>query len=137
MGRLAYKPTGTGKFAVIEVPGRQDTYFAGHASELGLVADGKGGILTQADDGLLEWDGRFLRTYPHHLGGVPDSSILALNFDREGSLWLGSTGGGAYRSLGAHRWEHWTVEDGLPSDCVWAMARHIKRYESVGSPRRR
>ncbi len=123
LDRLARKPNDAASFTVIDVPGRHDTYFAAHAAELELVADGRNSILTQSDDGFLQWDGVSLRSNRHHAGGVPDGIILALQFDREGALWLGSTGGGASRSLGANRWEHWTVEDGLPGNSIWAMAR--------------
>ena len=123
LDHLAYKPNGAARFTVIDVPGRHDTYFAGHAPELELIADRRRGILTQADDGYLQWDGTLLRTHGHHAGGVPDGGVLAFQFDREGALWLGSFGGGAYRSLGAGQWEHWTIEDGLPSNSIWAMAR--------------
>ncbi len=123
LDHLAYKPNGAARFKVIDVPGRHDTYFAGHAAELDLIADRHNGVLTQADDGFLQWDGKRLQSHRHHVGGVPDAGVLAFQFDREGALWLGSVGGGAYRGLGADQWEHWTVEDGLPGNSIWAMAR--------------
>jgi len=43
--------------------------------------------------------------------------------DREGSLWVGSLGHGAFRSIGLGSWESWTADDGLTSDLIWAMTR--------------
>ncbi len=123
LNHLAWKKPGDASFSVVTVPGLHNTYFAGHAVELELAGDGMGGVLTQADDGYLRWNGRSWLAYPHHGGGVPDGSVLAFQVDREGSLWLGSTGYGAFRSLSAGVWEHWTREDGLPANTVWAIAR--------------
>ena len=69
-------------------------------------------ILTQGDDGLLAYDGRTWRFYGHHSDGLPASPIQTLMFDREGSLWVGTLGHGASRSLGFGEWEHWTADEG-------------------------
>ncbi len=123
LNHLAWKKPGDVLFSVITVPGLRNTYFAGHPAELELASNGVGGVVTQADDGYLRWNGQSWLAYPHHGGGVPDGTILAFQIDREGSLWLGSTGYGAFRSLSAGVWEHWTKEDGLPANTVWAIVR--------------
>ena len=123
LNHLAWKKPGDALFSVVTVPGLHNTYFAGHEAELEMAGDGAGGVITQADDGYLRWNGRSWIAYPHHGGGVPDGTILAFQIDREGSLWLGSTGYGAFRSLSAGMWEHWTKEDGLPANTVWAITR--------------
>ena len=121
LDRLAWRKPGEAMFHVVAVPGQRG-YFAGNPGQLGLVSDG-GGVLTQGASGLLDWDGTAWRGYSHHEGGLPTSAVQSCRCDREGSLWVGSSGYGAFRSLGLGEWEHWTTDDGLPSNTVWSMAR--------------
>ncbi len=93
------------------------------AGLLDLLADRQGGVITQSDTGLLQWNGTSWRRYDHHAGGLAASPIQALLLDREGSVWAGSIGHGAFRSLGFGTWEHWTADDGLRTDLVWGMTR--------------
>lgn len=120
---LAWRAPGAKSFSVIDVPGQAQSFFAGHRGDIDLVSNGRGGIFTESDDGLLEWDRRGWRVTPHHFAGLPPNIIHSLFFDREGSLWVGSEGGGISRSLGLRRWEHWTADDGLPNNTVWTMAQ--------------
>ncbi len=120
---LAWRKAGATSFSTIDVPGEAQSFFAGHPGDVDLVADGRGGIFTESDDGLLQWTGHDWRISPHHLGGLPPNIIHSLFFDREGSLWVGSEGGGASRSLGLGKWEHLAAEDGLPNNTVWSMAQ--------------
>ncbi|MBE7213534.1 MAG: hypothetical protein INR65_21160, partial [Gluconacetobacter diazotrophicus] len=121
--RLAWLRKGAAAFSVAVVPGTHAGYVAAHAAELELFDDRQGGVLTQGDDGYLRWDGTSWHAATHHAGGVPNTMILAFQLSRDGSLWLGSLGHGAFRSQGLGRWEHWTREDGLSADVVWSMAR--------------
>ena len=121
LSRLAVLRPGQGSFAVVDVPGQRSSFFGGHAGELALVADRHGGVLTQGNQGLLGWNATGWRAYPRHVGGLPPSVVESLMFDREGSLWAGSSGYGAFRSQGLGLWEHWTSEDGLPDNNTWAM----------------
>ena len=123
---LAWRAPGAGSFSVVAVPGEAQSFFAGHRGDIDLVADGHGGILTESEDGLVTWNGHAWRVSPHHAGGLPPNIIHSLFFDREGSLWVGSEGGGVSRSLGLGRWEHWTAEDGLPDNTIWSMAQTPK-----------
>ena len=120
---LAWRGPGATSFSVIGVPGETQSFFAGHLGDVDLVADGHGGIFTVSDDGLLEWTGRQWRISAHRVGGLPPNIIHALFFDREGSLWVGSEGGGVSRSLGLGKWEHMAAEDGLPNNTTWSMAQ--------------
>ncbi len=120
---LAWRAPGARSFSVVDVPGEAQSFFAGHRGDIDLVADGQGGIFTESDDGLLGWNGHAWRISPHHASGLPPNIIHSLFFDREGSLWVGSEGGGVSRSLGLGRWEHWTADDGLPDNTTWSMAQ--------------
>ncbi len=131
--RIAWRRPGEARFAVARLPARsreadatgagEHTSYAANPEMLDLLGDGHGGILTQSASGIVDWDGTRWRRYTHHLGGLPADRIQALMFDREGSLWIGSFGTGAFRSIGLGEWEHWTADDGLPSSIVWSMAR--------------
>nr|WP_321984260.1 EAL domain-containing protein [uncultured Lichenicoccus sp.] len=123
LAHLAWRKPGQTDFHVVEVPGHSGSYFSGHPGQLDLVADGRGGVLTEGDGDLLEFDGLSWKEFGHHIGGLPANTVHGLFIDREGSLWAGSEGGGAFRSQGLGIWEHWTADDGLPSNTVWSMAR--------------
>ena len=131
LDRLAWRAPGQARFKVATLPngssgpdtaGRHTSY-AGRPDVLDLLSDRHGGVLTQYADGLIDWDGVAWHAYPHHQDGLPTSRIDSLMLDREGSLWAGSFGKGAFRSIGLGRWEHWTDDDGLPSSVVWSMVR--------------
>ncbi len=133
MDRIAWRKPGQAAFATARFPARNDgssaaasgehTSYTANPEMLDLVDDRHGGVLTQGGGGLIDWDGTTWHTYAHHPGGLPADRIHALMFDREGSLWVGSFGRGAFRSIGLDDWEHWTADDGLPSNIVWSMTR--------------
>ncbi len=123
LGRLAWRRPRETAFTAIVVPGQHSSYFAGSPDDLQLLADHAGGVFTQGDEELLDWTGSTWRVYASHAGGLPTAAITTLLWDREGSLWAGSEGYGAFRSAGLGVWEHWTKEDGLPSSAVWGHAR--------------
>ncbi len=123
VGHLAWRGPHDRSFRVVTIPDGRGQSYNRIPSYLDLVADRRGGILTQGGDGLLDWDGTRWRSYGHHEGGLSATPIEALLFDREGSLWIGSMGHGAFRSVGLGNWEHWTADDGLPSDLIWGMTR--------------
>ncbi len=123
LDHLAWRRPGQPGFTVTAVPGQHSSFLAGYPERLDLLGDRKGGVLTQGDPGLVEWNGTAWRGYAHHAGGLSANRIQTLLFDREGSLWVGSFGTGAFRSVGFGDWEHWTADDGLSSDTVWSMTR--------------
>ncbi len=133
LDRIAWRRPGQARFAVTRFTTRGDgpgaaasgehTSYAASPQMLDLVEDGHGGVLTQSASGIVDWDGTRWRPHLHHPGGLPADRIQSLMFDREGSLWIGSFGTGAFRSIGLDDWEHWTASDGLPSDIVWSVAR--------------
>ncbi len=123
VGHLAWRRPHNRSFEVVTIPDGHGQSYGRIPSYLDLVADHRGGIVTQGGDSLLDWNGTRWRSYGHHEGGLSATPIEALLFDREGSLWIGSMGHGAFRSIGLGNWEHWTADDGLPSDLIWGMTR--------------
>ena len=133
LDRIAWRKPGQATFAVTRFPARNDgssvtapgehTSYAANPEMLDLLSDRHGGVLTQSAGGLVDWDGTTWHAYAHHPGGIPADRIHAMMFDREGSLWIGSFGMGAFRSIGLDDWEHWTADDGLPNNIVWSMTR--------------
>ncbi len=123
VGHLAWRGPGDASFHAVKVPGISQSYFAGHSGQLDLVPDGLGGVLTEGDGDLLGFRGGSWKEYSPHPGGLPANVVHGLFFDHEGSLWVGSEGGGAFRSLGFETWEHWTADNGLPNNTVWSMTR--------------
>ncbi len=123
LDRLAWRRPGQRSFQAVTVPGRRGHFNIAVPARLDLLADGRGGVFTMGEEGLFEYDGKSWRSFLHHDGGLSANPIQSFMFDREGSLWVGSIGHGAFRSLGLGAWEHWTASDGLPSEIVWAMTR--------------
>ena len=123
LDRLAWRRPGQSSFIAVTIPGRRGHFNIAVPARLDLLADGHGGVFTMGEEGLLEYDGHSWRSFPHHDGGLSTNPIQSFMFDREGSLWVGSIGHGAFRSVGLGTLEHWTASDGLPSEIVWAMTR--------------
>ncbi len=123
LDRLAWRRPGDRIFSTVSIPSSDRHLFTTFPDRLELVPDDRGGIITQGEDGLPRWDGTEWHPITHHAGGLAAAPIQALMFDREGSLWVGSLGHGAFRSVGLGAWESWTADDGLTSDLIWAMTR--------------
>ena len=121
--RLAWLRPRQSVFGVTSLPEQEGHSYDRMAGVLDLLADRQGGVITQSEDGLVQWDGSTWHRYAHHAGGLAAAPIEALLLDREGSVWAGSVGHGAFRGLGFGRWEHWTADDGLRTDLVWGMTR--------------
>ena len=51
--------------------------------------------------------------------GLPLNEVATVAADREGSIWIGITGGGVMRWLGYQEWESFTESEGLPGDLVY------------------
>ncbi len=121
MDLIAHRDAGRGRFILDPVPGGPGRY-AGHLDRLVLAEDPAGNILTEGRTGLLIHSGGVWR--PLNMAqGVPVGQIVAIMFDRDGSLWLGVRAQGAFRGVGVGLWENWTRADGLSDDVVWQMAR--------------
>lgn len=118
---IARLGVGSSRFSVEEIPGGPGRY-AGHADRLVLTEAPSGHILTQGRTGLLIRKGGAWRTL-NLVQGVPEGEIVAIMFDREGSLWVAVRSQGAFRGVGVGQWENWTREDGLSDNVIWQMSR--------------
>ena len=88
---------------------------------LPLREDREGRVLTTGDGGVFRWQaGRW-----QHFGksnGLEEERIHALLQDRDGDVWLGTSGHGLVQWRGYGSWSSWTRRQGLPSDEVWSIA---------------
>ena len=120
LDRLAWRSPGAATFGVVPIPGSH-TRYRSHPDTVQLLEDPHGGILTQTDDGLLLRAGGKWRPCTSQADGHPEGTIRTMMFDREGLLWLGTRGGGVFRSLGYGIWNHWNTSNGLSSNLVWGI----------------
>jgi ligand-binding sensor domain-containing protein len=99
--------------------------------KLDIASSGFWGALTLGRDGsiMVPTDrGLAIKTNAgwnvvNRLRGLRKDNTGAVLEDREGSVWIGLTGGGLARWLGKGVWESWKADDGLPSDIVWNIRR--------------
>jgi signal transduction histidine kinase/ligand-binding sensor domain-containing protein/CheY-like chemotaxis protein len=85
-----------------------------------LLIDRHGNLLVTTVKGIARnlagWE------YAGRREGLPSNNARALYQDREGSMWIGTMGGGLARWIGYNQWSSWTETDGLTSDMVWSIA---------------
>jgi signal transduction histidine kinase/CheY-like chemotaxis protein/ligand-binding sensor domain-containing protein len=86
----------------------------------GIAIDRDGTLLVPSNAGLARlrgqnWD------YPARKPALPSNTLSAIYQDREGSIWIGMSGGGLARWLGYGTWDAWTDNDGLPHPMVWSI----------------
>lgn len=100
-------------------------------SQLGrLAVDREGRILVPTETGLLVLHEEGWRLVGRNQG-LPTGWAQVALVDREGSLWIGSTG--LHRQLGGGVWYGYTTIDGLPSDVVRALFRSVDGTLWVGT----
>lgn len=106
---------------------RQETNFVRIADPPPTVRRNAGAtVLSQqevafyGEDGVAIWDGRQWREATAN-NGLEIDAIASLTEDHEGSLWLGSRGGGLVRWIGFRQWETWTDREGLSHSKIWAL----------------
>ncbi len=92
--------------------------------------DGSGGLVIPTNTGILRVKGdRSERIGPRE--GLPFQWTISSLVDREGNLWV--VGPGLCRALGRGWTRAFTVQDGLPSDLVWAVLRDRSGRLFVGT----
>ena len=87
-----------------------------------FAEDGDGHVLTGLANGFALHAGKVWHSITTR-DGFPAEIINVLFVDPQGSVWMGVTGLGLVRWLGAENWEGWTSSDGLSSNNVWSIAR--------------
>ena len=55
--------------------------------------------------------------------GFGKGTVSSIIQDREGTVWFGLLGHGLRKWLGYGDWQHWTTNQGLHSDEIWALQR--------------
>ncbi len=72
-----------------------------------------GVVWAATENGLVRWENGVTKVY-QQADGLPTNRLRALAFDRDGTLWIGSTGGGLV-SFAANRFQVLTPANGFPS----------------------
>ncbi|HEY6339877.1 MAG TPA: ATP-binding protein [Bryobacteraceae bacterium] len=99
----------------------------------GAIAPGQdGSLLVPTDQGLAIYTTAGWSVINRQRGLRNEKAASALE-DREGSIWIGLTGGGIARWLGRGVWEFWKTSDGLPSDLIWSIRRDRRGALWVGT----
>jgi diguanylate cyclase (GGDEF)-like protein len=81
---------------------------------------GQDGVVWAAtDNGLVRWQNGSARVY-HQSDGLPTEKLRALTLDRDGTLWIGTTGGGLV-SFSGERFETYSPSNGFPHQSVRAV----------------
>ena len=84
-----------------------------------IMADPAGGVWLATESGVMRWiAGAFAPVPP---GGPPShTSATMLQFDPDGTMWVGTEGAGLWR-LREGRWFAFTSKDGMFDDLVWRL----------------
>jgi PAS domain S-box-containing protein len=93
-----------------------------------------GEIWAGLDRGIAVRDGDRWQVYGADEGwpALPARSVF---IDREGTLWVGATGGGLCQLLGRGLIEHHDVAHGLPGEFVWSVRRDPRGALWIGTNR--
>ncbi|HUI55754.1 MAG TPA: ATP-binding protein [Bryobacteraceae bacterium] len=87
-----------------------------------ISMDSKGRLFVPTDSGLaMRNDGRWELIDPSR--GLLTNSVGCLLQDREGSYWIGLSGAGIVRWVGAGSWEAFTHAEGLSNEAIWSIRR--------------
>ncbi len=88
----------------------------------GPSLDAHGNILLPTYQGLYWRAGRQWQLIDHK-SGLTSSAIASALEDREGGIWIGSTGAGVDYWPGSKQWSGWTDAEGLPDALVLGVVR--------------
>jgi len=88
-----------------------------------LTQDSDGQLIAASDQGLFRAGAAGWTAYGVEQGIHFGSGVHPLLFDRDGDLWLGSTGRGLVQWQGYRHWESWAAQQGVPDDDVWSILR--------------
>ena len=96
-----------------------------------LSLDPNGDLLVPTQEALYRLDGGQWKAWTVDQG-LPTSWLYNAIVDREGSLWVGGTGG-LFRVFGRSLWGGATRTDGLPDNSVWALSMDAEQHLWVGT----
>jgi diguanylate cyclase (GGDEF)-like protein len=72
-----------------------------------------GAVWAATENGLVQWDKGVTRLYQQQADGLPTNRLRSLAFDRAGTLWIATSGGGLV-SLAAGRFQVLNPANGFP-----------------------
>ena len=97
-----------------------------------LIDDGHGSIVTRTNVGLARWRQDQWEEITLE-NGLPTTEISTLLTTRDGTMWLGVSGGGLRRWLGYGTFESWTARRGVDRNPIWAVVRGADHTITMGS----
>ena len=97
-----------------------------------LIDDGHGSIVTRTSVGLARWRQDHWEEITLE-NGLPTTEITGLFTTRDGTMWLGVSGGGLWRWLGYGTFESWTARRGAERNPVWAVVRGADHTITMGT----
>ncbi len=92
----------------------------------GPSLDAHGNVLLPTYQGLYWRSGDHWRLIDHK-SGLTSSAIASALEDREGGIWIGSTGAGLDYWPGSKKWSGWTDAEGLPDALVLGVVRDSRQ----------
>ncbi|MBI3682430.1 MAG: response regulator [Acidobacteria bacterium] len=99
-----------------------------------LALDPRGLLMATTQNGVaVRREGRWNHITPER--GLPTPVTSYLLTDREGNIWIGTSGHGLLRWIGYGQWEKWTKAEGLEDDYVWSIAKDQRGRVWVGTER--
>ena len=85
-----------------------------------IAQDSSGFLWIGTEEGLSRFDGVRFANYDKTNSGPGNNVVLALLFDRQKNLWIGTNGGGLFR-LQNGKFQSYTIADGLPNNSIRAL----------------
>ena len=92
----------------------------------GPSLDAHGDILLPTSKGLYWRSAKHWRLIDHK-SGLTSSAIASALEDREGGIWIGTTGAGLDYWPGSKQWSGWTDAEGLPDALVLGVVRDSRQ----------
>ena len=120
--RILRRLAGTERFVDATPPGSPPVVdnVVGDCRTPPIAEDREGRVLVFSNEGLRRWSGgqwQLMRS-PAWSG----ADAMSMNIDRDGDLWLGTTGWGVAQWRGYRHWRNWTTELGSAWGDTWGFS---------------
>ncbi|MBI3209274.1 MAG: response regulator [Candidatus Solibacter usitatus] len=118
--RILVRRRGRDAFEDISIPGDNISLRRIH-----LAFDPLGRLLATTRNGIaMRSSGQWKRITAE--SGLPSEAVSTLLTDREGTVWIGTSGHGLMRWVGQMEWAKFGRQEGLRDDYVWAVTKDTK-----------